>query len=175
MSRELHADSIVVGGGSAGCELARPLTEDRDTTVLVLEAGGWDHDPLLHVPLGHGKLLADRRLDRMYMTEPVSGLDERVLRCERGKVIGGSYSTNAMVYVRGHRGDYDRWADAGLPLWSYQHVLSYFRRAENWESDIDAYWVSGGPLATTLSPYDDPLVQFSFDAAASAGFPSTSD
>lgn len=173
--RHMEADYVIIGAGSAGCTLANRLSEDGHTSVILLEAGGWDWDPLIHVPLGYGKTLAERRYDWGFDTEPVPGLDGRRLPCERGKVIGGSSSTNAMVYVRGHREDYRRWSEAGLDQWSYAHVLPYFRRAERWEGGADVYRGGDGPLATNTSRYDDPLAQAGLDAAATAGFPITAD
>src|SRR5947209_16879073 len=106
-------DYIIVGAGSAGCALANRLSEDRDVRVLLLEAGGWDRDPWLKIPLAWGKILRERSHDWGYDAEPEATMDGRGLECMRGKVIGGSSSINAMAYVRGNRADYDRWAEAG--------------------------------------------------------------
>ena len=108
-------DYIVVGAGTAGCVLA----------VLLLEAGGWDRDPWIHLPLGWGKIFQERRHDWMYFTEPEPALGDRRIECARGKVIGGSFSVNAMAYVRGHRDDYDSWACTAGQGWSYDSLLPY--------------------------------------------------
>jgi choline dehydrogenase-like flavoprotein len=168
-------DYVIVGAGSAGCTLADRLSEDGDVNVLVLEAGGWDRDMWIHLPLGWGRLLQQRRHDWMYESEPVAGLDGRRIECARGKVVGGSSSINAMAYVRGNRADYDRWAAAGLTEWSYAHVLPYFRRQERWEGGGDVYRGSDGPLVTETSRYEDPLCDAYVDAARAAGLPVTED
>ena len=98
--------------------------------MLLLEAGGWDRDPWIHIPLAWGRMLQQRKHDWGYFAEPEATMDGRRVECARGKVIGGSSSINAMAYVRGHRGDYERWAAQGLTAWSYAHVLPYFRRQE---------------------------------------------
>ncbi len=105
--------------------------------MLVLEAGGWDRDPWIHIPLAWGKILTNRLHDWMYFTEPEPNLAGRRVECARGKVIGGSSSINAMTYSRGHRGDYDRWAANGLPSWSYAHALPYFKKQETWEDGAE--------------------------------------
>ncbi|HEX5320559.1 MAG TPA: choline dehydrogenase [Stellaceae bacterium] len=168
-------DYIIVGAGSSGCALAYRLTEDPGIRVLLLEAGGWDRDPWLTIPLAWGRILDRRMHDWMYFTEPEAGLGGRPIECARGKVIGGSSSINAMAYVRGHRGDYDRWAESGLPQWSYAHVLPYFRRQEAWEGGADAYRGADGPLTTRRSKYPDPLSEAYREAGLAAGYPATDD
>jgi choline dehydrogenase/4-pyridoxate dehydrogenase len=168
-------DYVIVGAGSAGCVLASRLTEDPGVRVLVLEAGGWDRDPWIRIPLGWGRILEERRHDWGYFAEPEANVNGRRVECARGKVIGGSSSINAMAYTRGHRTDYDRWAASGLEGWSYAHALPYFRRQESWEGGASLYRGGDGPLTTRMSRYADPLIDAYIQAGVAAGHPFSDD
>lgn len=148
-------DYVIVGGGSAGCVLAHRLSEDPEITVCLLEAGPVDKSPLVRIPLGMAALLRSPGLNWAFRTEPQPGLGGRRGYQPRGKVLGGSSAINAMVYIRGHRSDYDGWAEAGNNGWSFDEVLPYFKRAENQERGADAFHGTGGPLnvADLRSPH----------------------
>ena len=168
-------DYVLIGAGSAGCVLANRLTEETGTSVLLLEAGGWDSDPWIHIPLGWGRILQQRRHDWMYFCEPEESVAGRRVECARGRVIGGCSSTNAMAYVRGNRGDFDRWAASGLAGWSYADALPYFRKQEAWEGGEDAFRGGDGPLGTQFCRYQDPLLEAFADAGRAAGHGWTKD
>ncbi len=174
MAGKAH-DYVIVGAGSAGCALAGRLTEDGGTRVLLLEAGLWDRDPWIHIPLGWGKILQKRLYDWMYFSDPEPYANGRRVECARGKVVGGSSSTNAMAFVRGNRGDYDRWAENGLPNWSYAHALPYFLKLEDWQGPPSALRGSGGPVTTQFCRYEDSLLGAYIEAGQRAGHGWTDD
>ena len=163
-------DFIVVGAGSAGCVLANRLTESGRYRVLLLEAGGRDLNPWIHVPLGYGKLFLDDRVNWKYYTEPEPGLNGRKIFQPRGRVLGGSSSINGLVYIRGQREDFDAWRDAGNIGWGYDDVLPYFRKSEDQARGADAFHGAGGPQSVSDQREPHELCDAFITAAQQAGF-----
>ncbi len=171
-------DYLIIGAGSAGCVLANRLSADPDHRVAVIEAGPKDHwwNWQIHMPAALMYNLCHDRYNWYYHTEPQPFMNDRVMYWPRGRVLGGSSSLNAMVYVRGHALDYDRWAFAeNCPGWSYQEILPYFRRAETCERGSDPYRGGDGPLFVHRGNQSNPLFDAFLEATRQAGYPATAD
>ncbi len=174
----MKADFVIVGAGSAGCAMAYRLSE-AGASVIVIEYGGSDAGPFIQMPAALSYPMNMGMYDWGYQSEPEPHLDGRRLACPRGKVIGGSSSINGMVYVRGHAGDYNHWADSGATGWAYGDVLPYFKRMESWHSGGhggDADWRGrNGPLHVTRGPRRNPLFAAFVEAGRQAGYQTTDD
>jgi choline dehydrogenase len=166
-------DYVVVGAGSAGCVVAARLSERPDLSVAVIEAGGSDRNPLFRVPLMTGVLLRHGYANWAYQTEPEPNLDNRRIFWPRGKVVGGSSSINGMVYTRGSPLDYDSWAQAGLPDWSWDRVLPVFKGNEHHWRGADEFHGAGGPLRIARPGNRHPLFDAFLDAGRQAGYRAT--
>ena len=169
-------DYIIIGAGSAGCVLANRLSGSPDITVLLIEAGPLDRSIFIHMPTAFAYPLANDKYNWAYLTEPEPHMDGRRIACPRGRVLGGSSSINAMVYIRGHALDYDGWAKAkGLEHWSYAHCLPYFKRAETRLQGADEYHGGSGPLYVTTGAMRNPLYRAFIEAGKQAGYATTDD
>lgn len=169
-------DYIIVGAGSAGCVLANRLSANPQNRVLLLEAGGSDWHPFIHMPAGLAKLVGKKGVNWDYSTEPEPQLGGRRLWWPRGKVLGGSSSINAMCYIRGDARDYDEWAQlSGDAGWNWSSVLPYFRRSEGNERGGDSLHGGDGPLSVSNLRHHNTLSQAAIDAAASLGYPLSID
>ena len=146
MHENISWDTVVIGGGSAGCVIASRLSADPSHKVLLLEAGPRDINLMFRVPLGNFRILGDPRFDWCYETEPEPNLNNRKIEWPRGKVLGGSSAVNGLIAVRGHRDDYDGWAALGCSGWSWKDVLPYFLRLEDFEPGRNDLHSVGGPI-----------------------------
>ncbi|MBI1393161.1 MAG: FAD-dependent oxidoreductase [Alphaproteobacteria bacterium] len=172
----LEFDFVIVGGGSAGCALAARLSEDPSVSVCVLEAGPTDaKHPLIHVPIGFAFWPVKNRYNWGFETTPQAELNGRNGYQPRGRALGGSSSINAMIYIRGTKGDYDRWAELGAEGWSYADVLPYFRRAEDNSRGADDYHGAGGPLGVSDLNYKNPICDAFLEAGAELQLPRNDD
>ena len=175
MTSKTTYDYIVIGAGSAGCVVAARLTEDPNTSVLLVEAGSKDSHPYIHMPLGFLRAMLNPKYSWGYGSEPEPHLNDRRLMLPRGKVLGGSSSINGMFYMRGHPRDYDTWRQMGCEGWGYADVLPYFKRMETSWRGAGKYHGGDGPLQVqaidTRRLLHDPLMQ----TAALAGYPVSDD
>lgn len=166
----MQADYVIVGAGSAGCVLANRLTEDPDTRVILLEAGGKDWNPYIHIPAGYIKLLDHPTITWGFKADKDSGLNGREIPYPRGRVLGGSSSINGLIYIRSQPEDYDHWAQLGNRGWGANDVFPFFRKAENWDGKADDVHAKGGPLFTSLTRDQPELCQAAIDAGGEMGW-----
>ena len=168
-------DFIVTGAGSAGCAVASRLSESGRYRVLLLEAGGRDSNPWIHIPIGYTKSFANPRVNWMFESAPEPQLNSRTLYLPRGKLLGGTSSINGMVYMRGDPADYDHWRQLGCTGWDWDSVLPFFKKAEDNVRGADEFHGVGGPLRVSDPPYIWPLGKAMVEAAVQAGLPRIAD
>jgi choline dehydrogenase len=171
----MEFDYVIVGAGSAGCAIANRLSARSDISVALLEAGGEDRSPWIHIPVGYFKTMGNPKTDWCYKTEADPGLNGRAINWPRGKVLGGSSSINGLLYVRGQPQDFDHWRQLGNDGWSWADVLPYFKRAENWEGAAADERGVGGPLNVSENNVDRDIVDAWVEAATAAGYRRTPD
>ena len=174
MSAE-HYDYVIVGAGSAGCVVANRLSADPSVRVLLLEAGGRDTNPWIHIPVGYFKTMHQPATDWCYVTAPDPGLGGRSLQWPRGKVLGGSSAINGLLYVRGQPRDYDQWRQMGNAGWAWDDVLPLFRRAEDQQRGADELHGSGGPLAVQDKRVHRDICEAFIAACEEVGIPRNDD
>jgi choline dehydrogenase len=169
-------DYIVVGAGSAGAVLAGRLSEDPSVKVLLLEAGPKDSSFWIHLPIGYGKTMWDKRINWCYHTDPEPNMNGRQIYWPRGKTLGGSSSINGLIYIRGQREDYDHWSNAlGLKGWSYGDCLPYFIKSERNQRGASEFHGGEGPLSVSDIGAKNPLIEAFIDGAGEIGVPRTDD
>lgn len=168
-------DYIIIGAGSAGCVLANRITEDPTVSVALLEAGGRDTNPWIHVPAGYYRTMLDDSVTWQFGAGPEPHLDGRVVPWPRGRVLGGTSAINGLLYVRGQSHDFDMWRQLGNAGWSYEQVLPYFKRAESNERGEDELHGGSGPLGVSDVRMNNPICEAYIEACVAAGIPRTND
>ncbi len=168
-------DYVIVGAGSAGCVLANRLSEDPSVTVALIEAGGRDTNPWIHVPAGYYRNVTNPKITWQFGSGPEPELGGRMVNWPRGRVLGGTSAINGLLYVRGQAEDFDVWRQLGNPGWSFRDVLPYFKRAENQSRGADELHGAGGPLSVEDVRMDNPLCEAFIKSAVAAGIPFTRD
>lgn len=177
----MSSDYIIIGAGSAGCVLANRLSEDQNVTVTLLEAGGEDWNPMIHIPAGYIKTMVNPAMNWMFTTVPDPRTGNRAIAMPRGKVLGGSSAINAMLYVRGQAEDYDLWAEQGNAGWGSSDVLPYFKKSENCqldaflETESEGFRAKGGPLNVSTIRSTYPALDRLIQAGETLGYPNNSD
>ena len=171
----MEFDYVIVGAGSAGCALAGRLSESGRYTVALVEAGGRDTSPWIHIPVGYFKTMGNPKMDWSYKTEPDPGLNGRSINWPRGRVLGGSSSINGLLYVRGQKEDYEHWRQLGNTGWGWDDVLRCFKRAESWEEGGSNLRGDRGPLSVSGTRLSRKAVDAYVDAAQTAGYPYNDD
>ena len=172
---DIHADYIIIGAGSAGCVIANRLSANPKNHVILLEAGGKDWNPWIHIPVGYFKTMHNPSVDWCYQTEADSGINNRRLDWPRGKVLGGSSSLNGLLYVRGQAEDYQRWAQMGNKGWAWDDVLPFFKKSESQENGANDFHDTQGELKVSNGRIKRPICDAWVEAAQQVGYPFNPD